>query len=351
MSNDPITTLGLTCPSGGTFYICQDSPVQFLGCCDVDPCGDLEGACPSASLYAAGFNASMYSEIPAEACSSQDPSEDAAWYTCASGDTFLGCCTSNPCANGSECPSDDLVAAQLDSDTKNASPFLTSAVPSATSTSSSVATTSVSQTQTASASVTATPAASAQSSSQSQSATIGGAVGGSMGALVILGIIAFFFLRYRRRRRHDNDGPDCVEGTKGPQPPWSPYQDSFHSSPTLIQPGSPMSTSSTAKRSTHHRSISESLFHPIRAMRRSSAKDSSQHVSYDLNINYDGLQGERVQGLNIVAELGPGPPPVELEAAPPPIRELESPEPGRLPIRRSFHNNVYHEMQGSGLGR
>ncbi|KAK3361952.1 hypothetical protein B0T24DRAFT_98779 [Lasiosphaeria ovina] len=122
--------LGITCPSGGAFYTCQNNATEFLGCCTSDPCRDGSGRCPVANLRPASFPAELYYDIPPQECgssgagsgSSSDPA--ALWYTCALTDPpFLGCCTANPCSSGS-CPSGSLAAAKLNSDAGARSPFL-----------------------------------------------------------------------------------------------------------------------------------------------------------------------------------------------------------------------------------
>ncbi|ROW11344.1 hypothetical protein VMCG_01044 [Cytospora schulzeri] len=56
MSINPIDTLGLSCPNGGEFYVCQNSEIQFLGCCASDPCADGSGSCPKSDLRYSSFD-------------------------------------------------------------------------------------------------------------------------------------------------------------------------------------------------------------------------------------------------------------------------------------------------------
>lgn len=157
--------------------------MRFLGCCAVDPCGDLGGECPSASVRPAGFDPKRYSEIFTQSCSpSTEPSK---WYTCASGPTFLGCCTSNPCDNESICPGEHLVAAGLSDNPSDAAPFLTMATTS-------------SPTQTGSPTSSPTSGSSSQGDS---SAPIGALIGGILGGLSVLAVVIFFLYRSRRRRK------------------------------------------------------------------------------------------------------------------------------------------------------
>ncbi|ORY68544.1 uncharacterized protein BCR38DRAFT_134054 [Pseudomassariella vexata] len=123
MSDNPIAKLGLSCPNGGRFYICQDSDVRFLGCCDIDPCADGSGDCPSSSLYGASFNKDSYNNVDAQDCIS--PYGSSTWWTCQNAKPpFIGCCLNNPCNDG--CAEFDVLAARLSDDSSKAAPFLTS---------------------------------------------------------------------------------------------------------------------------------------------------------------------------------------------------------------------------------
>lgn len=108
--------LGLSCPRGGDWYICQGTTVEFVGCCTSDPCADGTGFCEEGRLRPASFSASQYSKIPALQCDDRNPRPDTAppfWYTCmANNPPFLGCCYNNPCVAGS-CPDVNLTAAKM----------------------------------------------------------------------------------------------------------------------------------------------------------------------------------------------------------------------------------------------
>lgn len=118
MSN-PIVTLGLSCPDGGNFYVCQDSGFRFLGCCSSDPCADGSGDCPQSDLRYSSFDAGKYENI-----STQDCTGDGYWYTCSGLDIpFLGCCSSDACGNDDGCPTKNLLAAELSSNTASAEIF------------------------------------------------------------------------------------------------------------------------------------------------------------------------------------------------------------------------------------
>ncbi|KAI1111518.1 hypothetical protein F5Y14DRAFT_306289 [Nemania sp. NC0429] len=368
MSYDPISYLGLSCPSGGDVYICQDSEVRFLGCCDVDPCNGSGNGCPASAVRPTSFDPKKYALIPAEACVASTKS--APWYTCTNGPTFMGCCASNPCDNQGVCPKDDLVGAALADDSSRASIFLTTATArtSAKSTTSSTFTTSLAPpisttsstfttrstssikttsstftitstssikatsstfptTSTPSILATSTPTSDPASTNPGASGTpIGGIVGGILGGLVVLGIIAFVFLRYRRRRRRELEEDIIISS----QPPWSPYRDAFGGSPAL-QP-SPVSPLSSA--SPHHRSFSASLSSIIGFKRASAGHKRSSHVSSILETSTgDWAPVPHDNGQRSPDFLGP----VELE---------DQPSSGRS-LRGRLDGVVYHEVLGS----
>ncbi|KAJ9150435.1 hypothetical protein NKR23_g3746 [Pleurostoma richardsiae] len=120
----PFRDLGLSCPKGGKFYICEGCKTEFVGCCTSNPCTDGSGTCPDGDLMTATFSADAYNDIPAQSCADTDGD----WYTCmANVPPFLGCCSSNPCQNATlSCPSPHLVPAKLSTVKADRAPFLTS---------------------------------------------------------------------------------------------------------------------------------------------------------------------------------------------------------------------------------
>ncbi|KAK8108499.1 hypothetical protein PG984_014300 [Apiospora sp. TS-2023a] len=214
----PITKYGFSCPSGGDFYICQDAPTQFIGCCNIDPCGDNKGICPDNSLFNSTFSKDKYNDTLPEACVSSG-----AWYTC-SGTTppFMGCCLENPCQLGT-CSPDKLTAAKLSSDPKNAAPFLTT-------------TSSSTPTSTGSSSTTSSTSA-APSDSSSKSFPVGAIIGIVIGAVLAIAIIAFLIWRLRKSKKTFYHPPPVAQVPPSPQNEvhphnpsgmYSPYKDTFH---------------------------------------------------------------------------------------------------------------------------
>ena len=117
-----VLTLGLSCPAGGIFYVCQNNATEFIGCCTTNPCADGSGNCPKSNLRASSFSADSYDEIPAQQCAGTGTTT--LWYTCQKNvPPFLGCCAGNPCAQGS-CPSSSLAAARLSSNATSRDGFL-----------------------------------------------------------------------------------------------------------------------------------------------------------------------------------------------------------------------------------
>lgn len=122
MSANPYKAFGLSCPSGGDFHICENTKREFIGCCTVDPCSDGSGLCQKENLRAASFSESSYLNIPPQSCDSTGGDDH--FYTCTANDPpFIGCCTINPCVNMT-CPSANLRAAVLSSDHDDRASFL-----------------------------------------------------------------------------------------------------------------------------------------------------------------------------------------------------------------------------------
>ncbi|KAH8745689.1 hypothetical protein F5883DRAFT_438670 [Diaporthe sp. PMI_573] len=119
------SNLGVYCPSGGDFYICQHGVTQqFLGCCTSNPCLRSAGSCPPQDLRALSFNATTYDQIKPQTCFNGLPAD---WYACSqTSPPFLGCCLSNACSTATGCPQVDLKPASL-LDTEDSSLFATTA--------------------------------------------------------------------------------------------------------------------------------------------------------------------------------------------------------------------------------
>ncbi|KAK7991041.1 hypothetical protein PG990_015321 [Apiospora arundinis] len=131
--DNPRSRYGLSCPVGGQFYICKDSPTRFMGCCDIDPCKN-GGICTTSALRSSSFSRGNYGDIPGQDCLVGGAKN---WYTCSyNNPPFLGCCLENPCVSG-QCHPGNVTAAKLASDEASAAPFLTGGSSSSSSASSS----------------------------------------------------------------------------------------------------------------------------------------------------------------------------------------------------------------------
>ncbi|CAO2647789.1 Nn.00g087110.m01.CDS01 [Neocucurbitaria sp. VM-36] len=94
----------LSCANGGDWYICLTG-TKFVGCCAVNPCTEI---CPTHAIHPISFDPSLYGKIPDFTCGN---GTDA--FMCSRGQTFLGCCKTNPCVTG-ECPVGHLLPAFAD---------------------------------------------------------------------------------------------------------------------------------------------------------------------------------------------------------------------------------------------
>lgn len=122
MSANPYKAFGLSCPNGGDFHICENTKREFIGCCTMDPCADGSGLCEKTNLRAASFSEASYLAIPPQSCDSTGGDDH--FYTCTANDPpFIGCCTLNPCVNMT-CPSENLRAAVLSSNHDYRASFL-----------------------------------------------------------------------------------------------------------------------------------------------------------------------------------------------------------------------------------
>lgn len=189
----PEEELGATCPDGGNFYVCEDNkPSSFLGCCTSDPCATDDGNCPDDKLRAASFEESAFDLVLPQECVSS--LQNVAWYTCGANDPpFMGCCGVNPCDVG-ECPLEELAPAKLSSDKDNAAIFLSDSTASATKTSE----------PTSSATGSPKDGDHEHGEGLSHGALAGIAVGGSIGGLLVVGLLVFWYMKRRDRGGRDN---------------------------------------------------------------------------------------------------------------------------------------------------
>ncbi|KAI1303275.1 hypothetical protein F5Y03DRAFT_359878 [Xylaria venustula] len=220
-SDDPRIKFGLSCPTGGEFYICQDSSTRFIGCCHVDPCSAaLDGECPTSNLSSASFSASSGGMFLPQSCA--DPYDSSIWYTCENAQPpFLGCCMNNPCNNG--CLEGHLVPAILSEDSKNASEFL---LPETTTASATTQTTATSVLPTGTESPSPSPVA------RDGSARAGMIAGISVaGVVVLLAVIAAYLWVKRREHARESYGQEEAVQSNGAFQATSPVEKNTFLSP------------------------------------------------------------------------------------------------------------------------
>ncbi|KAL2838551.1 hypothetical protein BJY01DRAFT_237446 [Aspergillus pseudoustus] len=209
-----------TCPSGGTWYVCENAP-YFVGCCSSDPCTnvDANSTSPCPNVSPASFDTSIYDSILPNSCID---SPNANWYACNFTDPpFLGCCSSPACGNDSGCPADDLLAAAWSSSSRGQFELFQDEDTGNDD-----------------------DEGSGGGGGGLSGGAIAGIVVGAVAGVVILAALIWFFLRRRKNKKAPGLGtPSVTEGEQqrmyngeygGYQQPYpgSPYQDSQFSSPT-----------------------------------------------------------------------------------------------------------------------
>lgn len=119
-----------SCPQGGQFYICTNAWIEFIGCCEIDPCVNADGDCPIESLRSASFDPRTTEDLNRQDC--HGPIGPGGFYTCEkTSPPFYGCCNVNPCKIG--CPQDQLVPVNLFVDGKSRKDFLDAGLEATTS--------------------------------------------------------------------------------------------------------------------------------------------------------------------------------------------------------------------------
>ncbi|KAF1847962.1 uncharacterized protein K460DRAFT_414603 [Cucurbitaria berberidis CBS 394.84] len=176
------------CPAGGTWYACQTG-TKFIGCCTSDPCGT---GCFGERLRPAGVSTKIYDQYPGGSCGGNTD-----FWTCLTEPTFWGCCNSDPCKNNSTCAVGHLEPTFMKRPDQieyfgALNVLLSSTIPS---------TSSPSATATASL---VPPPSNSGSSTKVSGAVIGGAVGGAVALVGIIGVV-IFCLCYRKKRKQNLD--------------------------------------------------------------------------------------------------------------------------------------------------
>ncbi|KAM0281419.1 hypothetical protein ACHAQH_003542 [Verticillium albo-atrum] len=224
--------LGLSCPDGGHFYVCEGNATEFIGCCDSNPCGDNDGNCPTSDLRVSSFSTDRYASIPKQSC--DDARGPHIWWTCQDNSPpFMGCCASNPCGEG--CPQDHLIAAILSDDDSNRLPFMSPATTSAETS--------------AVASPTSSPSGEAESGGSSglSSGAIAGIAIGAAAAIAIVVVLIWGCVRHARksRERSASEKPPFSPEMGSQSPPFDKTRHSHLSYATTAAPPSYGSTPSS----------------------------------------------------------------------------------------------------------
>ncbi|KAL7800251.1 hypothetical protein V8C37DRAFT_364634 [Trichoderma ceciliae] len=319
---NPIVDLGLACPKSSSFYICEDQPTRFMGCCTINPCTTHDGLCPDDDIRPASFSANAYDRILAQDC--LDPGF--LWYTCRdSSPPFMGCCSQMAC-EASGCPVGKVGAASLSGNAKQAAPFLSSgtSTPTASTTSRAVSTT----LSTSSTTESAAPQQSTQPPAGPPSVHTGlskGAIGGISVAVVagacILALVALWALRLRKKRQSsraiDGSGKGTMDEHREDSLTDYMYQDgALAASHTLLggrrgsnsaAAGRQMAQLSPTQTSPALRSpaISELPATPSQQSVNSGASPATRHIVSMTSSNGAGGRESAISGLSVSAQQTP----------------------------------------------
>ncbi|KAH8656921.1 hypothetical protein BGZ61DRAFT_523849 [Ilyonectria robusta] len=196
-----IQYFGLSCPDGGDFYICDGSANEFIGCCTIDPCADGSGLCEGGKLRTASFDADKVDDLTKQSCDDSRQSE--VWWICENIDPpFLGCCDVSPCSSG--CPRSSLLPAVLSTLSKNKQAFLDPEAYAASRTTSK--TTSVA-TSTATSTASATTSAGHKHSGGLSTGAVAGIAAGSaaVGVMLLAILIWKCWLAPRKRKQNEKE--------------------------------------------------------------------------------------------------------------------------------------------------
>ncbi|KAL6697278.1 hypothetical protein J3F84DRAFT_283219 [Trichoderma pleuroticola] len=215
-----VNNLDFSCPKGGSFYVCEDQPSRFVGCCTINPCITSSGLCPDNDLQPLSFNPDAYDQIRGQNCLDTGYQ----WYVCRdSSPPFLGCCSQDACMT-TGCPRNRLGAASLSTNRAQAAPFLSAGSSSSTTSSSSTSSTSTTgRTPSTTLSTVASTTASATNTQPAvvsppahthtglSKGAIAGIAVGAVAGVCILALAAFLALRQRKKKR----GPSIVITASG----------------------------------------------------------------------------------------------------------------------------------------
>lgn len=194
-----------------------ETGTKFVGCCMADPCTN---GCHGDSLRPAGRSTALDSQSPGGSCGGQTP-----FWTCEQAPTFWydhparlastfffnitliflanssrGCCNEDPCMNNSTCPEGKLEPTYWDRPDqyeyfKDLNVLLSSTAPRSTSS-------------------TSPSSGTGAGGSSNRSAVIGGAVGGTLGFLILVGMVVFLLWRRKRAARARDPSVSSMEENK-----------------------------------------------------------------------------------------------------------------------------------------
>ncbi|KAK6209937.1 hypothetical protein QIS74_11521 [Colletotrichum tabaci] len=284
------SSLGLSCPRGGDFYVCEGNTTEFLGCCASNPCADGSGKCPTKDLRISSFNPDKYANIPPQGCDDPRPA-NLFFYTCTNNVPFIGCCAKNPCQEADGlCPTDHLIGTTLSPDAVNRTIFTSSASSSSSS---------------------STPGSGTSSGGDGRLAT-GAIVGIAIGAAVVVAIVIAVIWRcgWHARKRNERREPAWEPAAQSAHPSNHPHHHPemgyTPQSPALYDPAraSHISYATTAAGNSYpSTSPPHSPYFPVKHPGSPMSVDE-RHLSTYTDSNVSSLSGHNPRHLSQYSAVG-----------------------------------------------
>ncbi|KAF4968738.1 hypothetical protein FSARC_3921 [Fusarium sarcochroum] len=195
---------------------------EFIGCCTHNPCRDGSGLCLENGLRAASFAADKSDDLKKQSC--DDTRGSKVWWTCPdTNPPFMGCCDISPCDD--DCSQSNLLPAVLSKNKEDRRAFLD---PEAYAASKSAST----------ATSTASSSSSGSNAGLSTGAIVGIAVGSAAVGIMLISFLTCIIWRCRRKRKEPPEMVQSGESHRASETGQSPmtYDGQYFPSTSTVTP-------------------------------------------------------------------------------------------------------------------